>query len=69
MKILSTIAGWLQGSGIDSKTTPWCRDPLFHPDLRAMSLRELADLPLSAPCVYASAHRAAARFTPPASPA
>ena len=69
MKILSTIAGWLQGSGIDSKTTPWCRDPLLHPELQAMSLRELADLPLSVPGAYASAHRAAARFTPPARPA
>ncbi|MCT8999956.1 hypothetical protein [Chelativorans intermedius] len=25
---------------------PWCRDPLLHPDIAAMSPREQADLPL-----------------------
>lgn len=34
-------------------TDDWLRDPLSHPELRAMSLRELADIPfqsLRIPC-------------------
>lgn len=49
MKILSTIADWLQHAEFDgSRPAPqWCRDPLLHPQLRDMSERELADLPFS----------------------
>lgn len=33
--------------GLRDDDVNWRRDPLSHPDLRAMSQRELADLPFS----------------------
>jgi len=32
----------------DEEAEAWRRDPLFHPDVAAMSERELADLPFGA---------------------
>lgn len=34
-------------SGETTDTPPWANDPLRHPEVERMSIREIADLPLS----------------------
>lgn len=50
MKIISMLLG-LSGATANEVDTEqrarWLRDPLAHPDLDAMSERELADLPFA----------------------
>jgi len=50
MKIISMLLG-LSGTDADQadpeQRARWIRDPLAHPDLDAMSERELANLPLA----------------------
>jgi hypothetical protein len=47
MKIISILRGLSTATGsVDGEErTRWLRDPLAHPDLEAMSERQLADLP------------------------
>jgi hypothetical protein len=49
MKIISTLLGLSTATArVQRQARPeWLRDPLAHPDLDAMSERELADLPFS----------------------
>ena len=49
MKIISTLLGLSTASDTAEPRdrAEWFRDPLAHPDLDAMSERELADLPFS----------------------
>jgi hypothetical protein len=51
MKIISILRSLSTGAAIAQvdleEKAQWIRDPLAHPDLEAMSERELADLPFS----------------------
>ena len=48
MKFLSMIRAFGQAlTEPDDDRDIWRQDPLSHPDLQAMSLRELADLPFN----------------------
>lgn len=49
MKIISTLLGLSTATARVQRQarSEWLRDPLAHPDLEAMSERELADLPFS----------------------
>jgi hypothetical protein len=51
MKIISILRGLSTGAAADAadleRKAQWIRDPLAHPDLDAMSERELADLPFA----------------------
>lgn len=49
MKIISILRGLsTAGDSADpERHAQWLRDPLAHPDLEAMSERELADLPFA----------------------
>ena len=50
MKIISTLLGLSTAADRPEDRQlrlEWFRDPLAHPDLHAMSERELADLPFS----------------------
>lgn len=50
MKIFSFVAEALRGHAVmpsDEDKAAWMRDPLSHPDIEAMSGRELADLPFN----------------------
>jgi hypothetical protein len=50
MKIISTLLGLSTAADRADEgqsRLEWLRDPLAHPDLDAMSERELADLPFS----------------------
>jgi hypothetical protein len=59
---------WKIASSGDARSTPaWLQDPLNHPDVRAMSLRELADLPLPAegpPAATSEKHKRAMLSSP-----
>ena len=56
MKIFSTIK-WLfaplpaPSAATDEVFRHWLRDPLSHPDLDAMSSRQLGDVPLRPACL------------------
>jgi hypothetical protein len=49
MKIISILRGLSTATGCadPERKAQWLRDPLAHPDLEAMSERELADLPFA----------------------
>ena len=49
MKIISILRGLSTAARSDDveRKMQWLRDPLAHPDLEAMSERELADLPFA----------------------
>lgn len=48
-----------RGDGISQSDDLWRRDPLSHPALRAMTERELADLPMEPCCFLAEPERGA----------
>jgi hypothetical protein len=58
MKILSILHGLFERPPRPPEIAP---DPLDHPDIRRMSLRELADLPLHPSCHAGAAERVPAQ--------
>ncbi len=45
----NTALRWTRRAGYEAHTEAANRDPLDHPSIARMSLREIADLPLAAP--------------------